>query len=85
MIIIIYIEIYCSRNTHPILPNHYRMWQPRQNVKACRPNSCFTVIIVSVFSPWKSSINENDGLVHIVSNSVVNSSTVFYISFFFLK
>jgi sodium-coupled neutral amino acid transporter 11 len=37
----------------------------------------FIVTIVVVFSPVRSSIKENGGLMHIVSNSIINGSTVF--------
>jgi hypothetical protein len=57
---------------------------PKQDMAALAKTSklavlsqCFMVITVVVFSPWRSSINENGGLIHIVSNSVVNGSTVF--------
>jgi sodium-coupled neutral amino acid transporter 11 len=40
-------------------------------------SQCFIVITIVIFSPWRSSINDNGGLMHIVSNSFVNGSTVF--------
>ena len=57
---------------------------PKQDMAALAKTSklavlsqCFIVMIIVVFSPWRSSINENGGLIHIVSTSVVNGSTVF--------